>query len=207
MDEQLRQDVEQAVTEGADIRAKIRDAIEAAAERAKATSTRLTDLSAQTIDAAVGAIERSVPDEPESSLHQVVEGLGQGLERTAQATKLALEEAAASGKAYATDDLKDVAADLRSIAGMFVETIERAVGSAAKHTKSQLGSAKAHAETTIGSIKPSLESAALAAAHNPVGLVGESASAATKLAREATGSLFGAVGNLLRNAGDKIKPS
>jgi len=207
MDDQLRQDVEQAVNDGGDIRTKIRDAVEAAAERAKSTSTRLTDLSTQTVETAISAIERAVPEEPESTLHQVIDGLADGLGRTAQATKLALEEAAASGKAYASDDLKSVAADLRSIAGMFVETVEGAVGGAAKHTKTQIGSAKSHAEKTIGAIKPSLESAALAAAQNPVGLVGESASAATKLAREATGSLFGAVGNLLRNTGDKIKPS
>ncbi|MFG0283888.1 MAG: DUF6781 family protein [Phycisphaerales bacterium JB039] len=206
MDRKLHEEVEEAVKSGEDIRDRVRDAVERAAARADRATGRLTELSRKTMDAALGAIDCSAPDDPESALRQVIDGLGDGLERTAQATRLAVEEAASESRAYASEDLKQTSDDLRTISKMFVETVDRAIGAAGEQTRQQVRGARDHASRTIDSIRPSLESAAEAAARDPIGLVGDSATAAAKLARETTGALFGAVGNLLKDAGDRLKP-
>ncbi len=209
-DEKLREEVEAAVASGENIRDRVRDAVASAAARtdraADRATARLTDLSRRTMDAALAAIDRSAPADPESALRQVVDGLGDGLERTAHATRLAVEEASGDGKAFASDDLKRTAEDLRTIARMFVETVDRAIGEAGEETRRQVAGAREHAKRTITTIRPSLESAAEAAARDPIGLMGDSATAATRLTREAAGALFGAVGDLLKTAGDRLKP-
>src|SRR5690606_17808419 len=101
MDEKFRDEVEEAVKSGDDIRASVRDAVQSAAARTDRAAARLTDLTRRTLDTALQAIDRSAPDDPESVLRQVVDGLGDGLERAAQATRLAVEEAAGEGRAYA----------------------------------------------------------------------------------------------------------
>jgi hypothetical protein len=206
MDEKLREEVENAVKSGEDIGAQVRDAVERAAARADRASVRLTQLSRSAMDAALGAIDRAAPEDPGSVLRQVVDGLGDGLERTAQATRLAVEEAAGEGRAYAKDDLKGASEDLRTLGRMFVQTVEQAVSAAGARTRHSAADAKAHAERTLKSILPSLESAAEAAAKDPVRLAGESASAAGALTREAAGALFGAVGDVLKTAGDRLRP-
>ena len=205
MDEKFRDEVEEAVKSGDDIRGSVRDAVESAAARMDRTTARLTDISRRTLDAALQAIDRSAPDDPESVLRQVVDGLGDGLQRTAQATRLAVEEAAGEGRAFATDDLRRTSDDLRAVARMFVETVDHAINDASERTRKQVAGAREHASRTINSIRPSLESAADAATSDPVGLIGETATAATRLTREAAGSLFGVVGDLLKGAGDRLK--
>jgi hypothetical protein len=205
MDEKFRDEVEEAVKSGDNIRASVRDAVESAAARTDRATARLTELARRTLDAALDALDRSAPDDPESALRQVVDGLGDGLERTAHATRLAVEEAAGEGRAFASEDLKATSEDLGAIARMFVETVDHAISGASERTRKQVSGVREHASRTINSIRPSLESAADAAAGDPIGLIGESATAATRLTREAAGSLFGAVGDLLKGAGDRLK--
>src|SRR5690606_5005877 len=109
------------------------------------------------LDAALEAIDRSAPDDPESVLRQVVDGVGDGLERAAQATRLAVEEAAGEGRAFAADDLRHTSEDLRTVARMFVETVDRAVSDASERTRKQVSGVRQHAGRTLDAIRPSLE--------------------------------------------------
>ena len=206
MSDQLHETIDRIVAEGEDIQNRVREAVEESARQVGDTPTRLADITSRTIDSAVAAIDRSAPADPHSTLRQVLDGLGDGLSRTAEATKLAVAEAASEGRAYAKDDLKQVASDMKSLGEMFVDTVVRAVKGAGSKTQQGIGDITSHAERTIESIKPSLQEATYAALHDPVGLAGESAVAATKVTREAAGALFGAIGNALQSAGEKIKP-
>jgi hypothetical protein len=204
MDEQYRATVERIVAEGERTQEQIRDAVEEAAGRAAETSKSMRDVARETIEAAVSAINRSMPEDPDSVLRSVIDGVGEGLERTAQATKLAVEEASAEGRHYAENDLKSVAEDLKELGAMFADTVERGVKGAGEQTIVHLKSAREHAERTASAIRPVLENAAEAALRDPIKLAGESAAAAAHLSREATGALFNTVGNLLKGAGDRI---
>ncbi len=202
----LEQDVERIVESGENVRERVREAVEETVKETRATPSRLAELTGSTIEAATRAVERSTPQDPESTLHQVVDGLGDGLQRTANATRLALQEAAGEGKAYATEDLKGVADDFRTLSGMFVDSVEAAFKSAAGRTRDQAGAIRDHASRTIKSIEPSVRSAAEAAAGDPIGLAAESASSAVKLTRHATGALFSSIGGILKSAGDRLSP-
>jgi len=202
----VKKEVEQIVEEGQDVRQRVGKVIESAADSAAKESSGLTKLVTDTVESAVRAVDRATPKDPDSTLRQVVDGVGDGLERTAQATRLAVEEASGEGRAYASDDLKQLSNDLGSLVDMFVDTVEKSVRGAADETKTQYTNVRKHASNTLESIKPSLQSAAEAAAKDPVGLAGETAGAAVDITRETAGALFSTLGKLIQGAGDRIAP-
>lgn len=206
-DERLKREIEAIIRDGKDIRDRVRAAVEASVDKTKAAPERLSNFAHSTVESAVKTVDESMPKEPESVLRQVVDGLGDAFQRTAQATRLAVQEAAGEGKAYATDDLKQVASDFRTLSEMFVDTVGDAAKSAAKSAKGEASSMRDHAARTFKQIKPSLTSAAETALKHPVGLAGESAAAAASVTRQAAGALFSTVGGLLKTAGDKLAPA
>jgi hypothetical protein len=206
-DEQLKHEIEQIIKDGKDIRERVRKAVEASVNKTKAAPERLTNFAHSTVEAAVRTVDESTPKEPESVLRQVVDGLGDALQRTAQATRLAVQEAAGEGKAYASEDLKQVASDFKTLSEMFVDTVGSAAKGAARGAKSEAGTVRDHAARTFQAIKPSLQSAAETALKHPLGLAGESATAAVNVTRHTAGALFSSVGNLLKTAGDKLSPA
>lgn len=206
----VRQKINAIAAEGENVTQRVREVIESAArsmgEVGAEGQHRLTSLVSATIDGASSAVRGAAPDHAESTLRQVIDGLGEGLQRTATATKLAVEESAGAGKAYATEDLKGVADDFKAIGELFVETVEKHSKSAMGQASEQVNNLKSHAERTLQGLRPAIDDTAAAAADNPIGLAGETAQAAANAARQATGSLFGAVGKILSDAGDKINP-
>ncbi len=205
-DNKLRDDIKDIVEDGEKISERVRDAVQDAAHRVKPTPNRLADLTEDALDAAIQAVDRSTPDDPDSTLRQVVDGLAAGIERTAHATRLALEEAASEGRTYADEEVRHVASDLKTIAEMFVDTVRNGLSNARTLTEQRARSVIDHTERTFSSVRPSLEQAARTAAHDPIGLASESAVAAAKVTREAAGGLFSAVGKLLQSTGDRLRP-
>lgn len=206
----VRQKINAIAAEGENVTQQVRDVVESAAqslgEAGKEGQHRLTSLVSAAIDGASSAVADATPDHAESTLRQVIDGLGEGLQRTATATKLAVEESAGAGKAYASEDLSGIADDFKALGQLFVETVEKHSTAAMGQASEQLSNLRSHAERTVEGLRPALDDAAAAAADNPVKLAGETAQAAANLAREATGSLFGAVGKILGDAGDRISP-
>jgi len=205
--EDVKTEVERIVEEGQEVRRRVGRVVASASDTAAKQATGLAGLVEKAVQGAVEAVDRSAPEDPESTLRQVIEGVGDGLERTAQATKLAVEEAAGEGRSYASEDLNRVSEDLGTLSRMFVETVERGVQGVSKEGRVQVQNVREHASRTLDAIKPSLEQAADAAVKDPIGLAGESAAAAVNLTREAAGSLFSAMGKLLQGAGDRVAPT
>ncbi|MGP1273157.1 MAG: DUF6781 family protein [Phycisphaerales bacterium] len=207
--DEVRNAARQAVESGDDIRERIRvvveDAARAMGDRSEAATSRLNEIASAAIAGAASALDRAAPDDASSALRQVIDGLGDGFQRTAQATKLAVEEAGSSGKAFAAEDLKGVATDLTTLGEMFIETIERGAKGVLGEASGQATALRQHAERTLGGIRPSLEDAARAALANPAGLLGDTAGAAGNLARDAAGSLLSSVGKILGDAGNRVK--
>ncbi len=206
----VRQKIHAIADEGENVTQRVQEVIESAAQSLGDAGAegrqRLTSMVSAAIDGAATAVQGAAPDHAASTLRQVIDGLGEGLQRTANATRLAVEESASSGKAYATDDLKRIADDFRALGQLFVETVETHSKTAVGQANEQMTNLRAHAERTIAGVRPALDDAASAAMGNPLGLAGESAQAAAKAARQATGSLFSAVGKMLSDAGGKLNP-
>lgn len=206
----VRQKINAIAADGENVTQRVREVVESAAQSlgdaGKEGQHRLTSLMSAAIDGASSAVKGAAPDHAESTLRQVIDGLGEGLQRTANATRLAVEESASSGKAYAVQDLKGLADDFKTLGQLFVETVEKHSKTAMGQATEQVSSLRSHAERTLQGLRPSLDDAASAAMKDPIGLAGETAQSAAKIAREATGSLFGAVGKMLGDAGDKLNP-
>lgn len=207
----IRQRVSDIAAEGEHVAERVREVVETAArsmgEAGKSGRDRLSSLVSAAMDGASGAVSDATPEQAESTLRQVVAGLGEGLQRTANATRLAVEESASSGKAYAKEDLRSIADDFRTLGQMFTETVEKHSRRAMGQSSDQIDRLTGHARHTMESVRPSLESAIDAAMKDPIGLADESADAAIGMARQTAGSLFGAVGRALGEAGDRISPS
>ncbi|MEM9167669.1 MAG: DUF6781 family protein [Planctomycetota bacterium] len=208
--EEITRRIHEVVRAGGDVKGEAEKLIvwatEYAAESSASARARLDRVVGDIVNSAATAVDGFTPDEATSTLRQVIDGVGEGLGRTAQATSLAVEEAASNGRAYAEHDLKGVAEDLSAIASMFGETVERGVSGLMNQGVEQASALREHAERTIGGVKPAIEGALRAAAGDPAGLAGEAAKAATDATREAAGALFSAMGRLLSDAGDRVKP-
>jgi hypothetical protein len=206
----VRQKVNTIAAEGENVTERVREVVVTAArsmgEAGKSGQQRLSSLVSATMEGASGAVSGAAPERAESTLRQVLDGLGAGLQRTANATRLAVEESASTGKAYAAEDLSSIAEDFRTLGDMFTETVEKHTTRAAGQTSEQIDRLSEHARHTMESVRPSLESAIDAALKDPIGLADESADAAISLARQTAGSLFGAVGKALGEAGERISP-
>lgn len=206
----VRQQVSNIAAEGKNVAERVREVVETAAESmgeaGKDGTQRLSSLVSAAIDGASDAVSDAAPERAESTLRQVVDGLGEGLQRTANATRLAVEESARNGQAFANEDLKSIADDFRTLGEMFVETVETHSQRVMDQASEQVDSLRSHAQHTMEGVRPSLESAADAALKDPIGLAGESAEAALNVARQTAGSLFGAVGKVLGEAGARISP-
>lgn len=206
MADMFKNQIEEIVKSGDRVRERVADAVRAAARGAESSASRLSDLSGQAMSGAMDAVDRSTPEEAESTLRQVVDGLADGLGQTAQATKLAVEEAAGEGKRFADEDLKTAAQDFKAIGEMFVETVGKSVSALGAESATQFNNVSEHAHRAFDRVRPTVEDAARAAATDPVGLAGDAATTATNLAREAAGGLFSSVGKLLQSAGEKVDP-
>ena len=204
MDPQIESEVEKIVEEGEDVRGRIRTLVEEAARGARDTSRSLVDLSKTVLTSAARAAERATPEDPASPLRQVVDGLADGFQRTAQAAQLAVEEAAGEGRTFAEEDLRDLKDDLEDLSRLFVQTVDEVVSTGGQRLRNEIESLRSHAQRTYSGIAPALIDAAAAAAKHPVRFAKESGSAATAAGKETAGMLFRAMGDLFQRAGDRL---
>jgi hypothetical protein len=206
----LAEEVERIVASGERVRERVHAAVTDAASRAAGSANTLqADAMALGRSALVGAaraLERAIPTEQDSALRKVIEGVGDAVVRTAMATNLAVREASASGRAFAQEDLKRVAADLRGVRGLFVETVSGALKRLYAQGGERFDALRGHAERTAAAIEPSVKSALAAVTGDPLGTAGEAARAATGLAREGAGALFRSMGAALQRVGDRVTP-
>ncbi|MGE5194277.1 MAG: DUF6781 family protein [Deltaproteobacteria bacterium] len=200
----VRGQVEAIVAEGNEVRQQVSEVVAEAAERFHLYPEGLIELAQAVMDGAFEAVRKSVPTEPESTLRQVIDGLGDGFSTAALAGKLAIEEAASRGKAFATEDLARMTRNLTALADRFVKTVSATGGAFSSITQQQLDGLRQHVVTTHARIRPSLESAAAAAAQQPLQFARESVGAGAALARQGLGALFTAAGRSIYVAGKQL---
>jgi len=180
-----------------EIRERVRDTFVSAASNLRGTGKDLAGIARDMLAGAAQGVKDSVPEQQESVLRQVVNGIGDGLTTTANATRMAIEEAESKGRAFAETDLKRTRDDLTSLRTMFVESVTDTVKSVRSTTQDQVKTLREHAERTFQTAEPSIRDAIKAAAQHPGTFVGETADAGAKAAAHAAGELFGAVSGFL----------
>ncbi len=202
---QIKQSAEKLVQRGDDVRAGISRLVSDAAGRLSRTKDGLTSLVRAVSEGAAAGAARALPDKSESVLRSVVDGLADGLERSANAIKLTLAESSASGIHFAKEDLNQVLTDFRAVGSAFTDVVSGAMSKISGHASGQVRSLVEHAKQTFQNARPSVEAAVSAALHDPVKLGRESVQAGTSAARQAAGVLFSELGTRLQGGGGKPK--
>lgn len=202
---QLKHKTEEIVKRGGDVRAEIAHLVSDATGKFYQTKDGLEQLVKAVVEGAAVAANDALPDKADSVLHSVVDGLADGLTRSAQAVLLTLEESGAKGVHFAKDDLDKIAKNFHVIGEVFVYTVSDAASRISGHGSQQVRTVSEHAKQTLQSVWPSLQSAIAAIVHDPVKLGRESLQAGTSAAQQAAGVLFSELGKHLQHAGDKLR--
>ncbi len=198
---------ESIVNEGQNIRDRVRELVVRAVRERGIGIDELRDLAREVFEGATNGIKDALPDEQQSVLRRVVDGLSDGLAVAANATKLAFEEARDRGQAFAEDDIQQTIDDLKSLEECFVESVAGAAGKAKSGARQQAGELATHARRAFGAARPAIEQALRAAAKHPVTLAGEAGRTGAGVTRKAAGSLLQAMGGLLDAAGQLLAES
>lgn len=202
---QLKQKSEDLVKRGGDIKEETSRLVSEAASQCHAAAGGLTAMVKAVAEGAVAGAHQASPEGAETVLHQVVGGITDGVLKSAQALKLTLEESAGKGTRFAKEDLAKISQDFRSLGTDFTGIVNGAAGALGNHAKEQVATLASHAKQTLQAAWPPLESAIVAAGHEPVQLGREAVGAGTSAARHATGVLFNELGQLLQKAGEKLR--
>jgi hypothetical protein len=201
----VREQADAIVAQGQDVRSRIARLVTQTAEKFSLTRDGLIGTARSILEGATAAVDRAVPPDPDSTLRQVVDGLGDGLSAAAGAVQAAFEEAKAQGKTFASEDLTTLRGNLKTASDLFVDTVSTTAGRFRSLAAGQLTSLRTHAEKARERALPALESALSAAREHPLRLTTESAEAGFTASRQALGALFSAVGRRLQEAGQRLK--
>lgn len=201
----LKARMEALVKRGGDVRAETARLVEEASTKVYQARDGLTNLVKAVADGAMAGAKQTMPDNADNTLKNVVEGVTDGLAKSAQAIRLTLEEATASGSQFAREDLRKVAEDFKMVGEMMMDIVTSAAGTAGGHLKTQAHSLGEHAQKTLQGVRSALESALHAALEDPSKLGHETVKAGTTAVRQGAGVLFTEVGRYLDSIGNKLR--
>lgn len=200
-DTDLRRELTAILEHGDAVRRRVGAMVATAAEGVLRTGGSLLQLAREVTTAAAAASAEVYEARPGATLHEVIDGLGDGLRITAQAAWLTLEEARGGAVSFCRDDLQRLGADLDALSLHFVDAVVTAATGALPHTRRQVADLRHHAHITLARTAPALASAAAAARADPLGLGRQALAAGGATARAVAGALFTAVGTRLVHQG------
>ncbi len=201
----VKPEVKKIVAEGHDVRDRLSKVVSAAAVRCHEAGEGFSELVRSVVDGAREGLEKATPKNRENVLRQVVDALGDGLSQTALATRLAVEEAANSSRAYTEKDLVRLGDDLAAVGDLFAETVAEALQTGKTMTKEQIEAAKTHASRVADQMKPVVNGVVEAIRENPAAFARQSLHAGVSAAQGAGESLCKALNRLLDRAREASK--
>jgi hypothetical protein len=199
----VKAQAEDIVASGTDIRPRLAEVVTQNAWRPQQPGG-LIELIRAVADGAREGLARSVPQDREDVLRQVVDALTDGLSRAALAGRLALDEAASAFRQYTTEDLKRFSHDLLAVHDLFRETIERGLTTCKALTTTQVAAARTHIDRVSERLRTELKGLNDHVREHPEAFARESLRAGASMGRCAAGSLFEAIGRMLSRAGDEL---
>lgn len=200
----VKAEAHQVAAEKENVRERIRRLVVDSVRQRRVGFDAIGDVTREIVDGAVEGVRDMTPDDRDSVLRQVVDGVGDAFTTTAQATRLALEEAQSRGEQFAKEDVRSAIRQLTDLQRLFTDTVldtlERARIEAAEQTRDFID----HARRANERVQPSIQSALHAATEHPIKLVTETASASVRAVPKAAGMLLHAMSGVLQGAGDLL---
>lgn len=200
----VKTQAEQIAAGGTDIRQRLADVIARHAGESL-HSGGLVALLRATIEGAREGLDRSMPQDRDAALRQVVDALGDGLSQAALAGQLALQEAAGSSQQFEKGDLTRLRDDLTAVRDLFAETIDQGLAAGKAFTTAQVAAARTHAQRVAERLDPAVTRALDAVRQHPLALAREGIQAGASAGQCAAGALFQSLGRMLQRAGDQMR--
>jgi hypothetical protein len=200
----VKAQAEQIIGSGTDVRQRLAEVVAQHAGEAPHAGG-LVALVRAVIDGAREGFDRSVPQNREDALRQVLDALGDGLSQAALAGQLALQEAAGSSRQFEKGDLTRLGDDLTAVRALFAETIDQGLAAGKAFTTAQVVAAKTHARRVAERLDPVVTRALDAVRQHPLAVAREGIQAGVGAGQCATGALFQALGHMLQRAGDQMR--
>lgn len=191
-------------SEGENVRERTRKAFAETVSDQRFDIDSIADLAGGIIDGAAEAVKSAAPKERENVLKEVIDGLADGFSGSANAARLALQEAKGRSESFVKEDVRRVTDNLRVLDDVFFETVSHAVDRVQDQVGAQVSDLQAHARRAATRMRPALENALHAAMDHPGELLTETASTGAKAAPRAAGALLQAMSGLLAGAGDVL---
>jgi cobalamin biosynthesis Mg chelatase CobN len=204
--ESAAEETERIAREGDGVRERVRRAVVRTVRERRIPIHRVQDLAGRMLDAAIRGVQSAAPDRRDSVLRETIDGLADGFEATATATRLAFEEARGRAETFARSDVAQTVDDLRTLERMFMDVVSQRIRDAGKEAGAGLKDIVDHARrAAAGRIRGQAQAALTAAAHHPVRFAQEAASSGVKAAPRAAGALLESMSGLLQGAADLLK--
>ncbi len=196
---------EQAVDLGGDIKSAVRDITMQALSKGKLETAQIRGV----VSAVVAGVTRSAetaPDEPSSgSLREALSGLDEALASSAQASRLAIEEAASQVGSLGSNEFKRALDDLGALEGLFLNTIREVAGSTETRLKQTLTDFVEHAKISGTAVGKAAAESTAQLSKQLSGLVLEAASEGADTALRVGAQLSEVAAGLLEGISDSLK--
>ena len=203
----LSEAIREAVESGKDVRDRVRDVVVSLFRSSEATTASARAAVSGIVQSATEIVKRSAPDNPESVLRNVIDGVTSGLSTVAQSTQYAVQEATDRGQRFANQDLDRAKKDLSGISDILMDTVKYFTNRVTEEAGTAAKELKTHAERSAAAVTPVLKSSVDAVTKHPVQTAGEAAETVLRTAQLTAGALLGAMSGLLAGAADALDPS
>ena len=198
--------VREVVESGQDVAERVRQIVVDLFQGKQGATATAREAIQGMVETATDIAHRSAPEETESVLRNVIDGIGTGLKSVAQTTQYAVQEATDRGQRFATEDVERAKKDLSSIGEILVDTVKYFADRVSTETGSAVKELRTHAERTMAAAKPVVNSSLETLAKHPIQTAGEAAGTALRGSQLAAGALLSAVSGALAGAAELLDP-
>ncbi len=204
--EGLERDVETAVDhDPASIAERVRAITLATLAEGRLDAAALKEVSAAVLRGAQKGVARPGAERGEA-LKEAVRGLDEALAAAAQATQLALQEAAGRSGEFSRQELKRSFDELGTLEADFVNTLAEAARNASGHAQTTLRELAEHARTSGTAVGTGVAGAAAQLARAFAGLARDQVESGAQTLRNEAGLLAALASGLLRGIADRLQP-
>ncbi len=202
---EVRERAEQIAEQADDVRRKTQDLVLDVVRSGEQAVRGLPAAVEEVIEGASEGLREIAENKRAEVLKEVLDGISDGVSKTAEAFRLALEEASGRGRQFADDEVRGTVEDLKTIASLLGDRLEQFARNAARTMDEQVQDLASHARRAASDARPAIESAIDAARAHPLDLGRDAAKVAGEAARLGVGSLLSAIGGALDGLGKALR--
>jgi len=203
--ERIRQQARELAEEAEAVRARVRALLVDGIEAGKLTAEEIERVTDAIVTGALEGVEQKEEAERKRVFEDVVSGLSDGYRTALHATRLAVEEAAGKGRAYAREELEAVGRDLKTLDRVLVKSVKRVFGRGREEVAALGHEVSTHLQRAAEDVRPSLTEAIRTLGERPAHFATGAASAGADAAGRAASGVWGAALGMLEAAAERVR--